>query len=497
MLSFIDLFSGCGGMTLGFKHAGFIPLGGIEIDSIASQTHALNFFKKSDFKKHSEPYDIVKLPPERFMKRIFKTDNPEGLVDIIIGGAPCQAFARIGRAKLREIMNHPEAFLKDSRANLYIHYLEYVEYFRPYAVIMENVPDIMNFGRTNIAEEIAISLGDVGYKCLYTIMNSAHYGVPQMRQRFYLMGIREDLNVDPDFPPCTHYIQLPKGYENAQMVALSSVTSDPLFNEPSHYISPPATSSDLPDAISVKEAISDLPIIDVKNLSRGARKFDKLSKYRDDTEPSPYALMMRNWSGFESEEGVYDHVTRYLPRDYKLFKKMKPGDQYPEAHRLAQKMFENELKEYKNEGITVDENSEKYLELKNKHIPPYDPGKFPNKWRKMEPAKPARTLTAHIGKDTYSHIHYDSSQSRVISVREAARLQSFPDGFKFSGAMNAAFRQIGNAVPPLQAYAIALKLEKLINRAIGPRTENINRKRDGIKILQQLILPEYHAAFKN
>ena len=62
---------------------------------------------------------------------------------------------------------------------------------------------------------------------------------------------------------------------------------------------------------------------------------------------------------------------------------------------------------------------------------------------------------AHIGKDTYSHIHYDSEQARVISVREAARLQSFPDGFLFCGTMNPAFRQIGNAVPPLMAKRLA------------------------------------------
>ena len=71
--------------------------------------------------------------------------------------------------------------------------------------------------------------------------------------------------------------------------------------------------------------------------------------------------------------------------------------------------------------------------------------------------QPARTLMAHLGKDSYSHIHYDSDQARTISVREAARLQSFPDGFVFCGTMNPAFRQIGNAVPPLLAKALALK----------------------------------------
>ena len=79
---------------------------------------------------------------------------------------------------------------------------------------------------------------------------------------------------------------------------------------------------------------------------------------------------------------------------------------------------------------------------------------------------------AHLGKDTYSHIHYDSRQARVISVREAARLQSFPDGFKFAGAMNAAFRQIGNAVPPLLAFSLAelmlLALQKAARQMSDP-----------------------------
>jgi DNA (cytosine-5)-methyltransferase 1 len=99
-------------------------------------------------------------------------------------------------------------------------------------------------------------------------------------------------------------------------------------------------------------------------------------------------------------------------------------------------------------------------------VPPYDPGKFPNKWWKLDPLKPSRTLTAHMGKDTYSHIHFDNKQSRTISVREAARLQSFPDGFRFAGAMNAAFRQIGNAVPPLLALAVARTLRKQIRQAL-------------------------------
>jgi DNA (cytosine-5)-methyltransferase 1 len=77
---------------------------------------------------------------------------------------------------------------------------------------------------------------------------------------------------------------------------------------------------------------------------------------------------------------------------------------------------------------------------------------------------------AHIGKDTYSHIHYDSAQGRVISVREAARLQSFPDGFVFAGTMNPAFRQIGNAVPPLMAREIAKAMLESLSEALELRS---------------------------
>ena len=99
-------------------------------------------------------------------------------------------------------------------------------------------------------------------------------------------------------------------------------------------------------------------------------------------------------------------------------------------------------------------------------VPPYPVGNFPNRWCKLRPDQPSRTLLAHIGKDTYSHIHYSDEQARTISVCEAARLQSFPDGFKFEGTMNPAFRQIGNAVPPVMAWKIAEELRKLIEAAV-------------------------------
>lgn len=458
-------------MSLGFQRAGYKLVGGIEWDPKAAQTHALNFFgalHSEQYRVHSFPHDITKLPPAQFMTDVLKADSPEGLIDVIVGGPPCQAFARIGRAKLREIMNHPQAFLKDERSDLYTNFLEYVEYFHPLAVLMENVVDIMNYGRKNIAEEIAASLEDMGYRCRYTILNSCHYGVPQMRQRFFLMAFLHDIETIPIFPEPTHFMELPSGYEGARQVALKSIS---LFNmKEVRYVPPPSPSRDLPLAVTALDALDDLPAITAHldgSMGRGTKGFDKPVRYRSDRAPSEYASLLRNWPGFETSGLIFDHVTRYLPRDYTLFSLMRPGDQYPEVHALAMHIFHEELLKREIEsGVQISDHSPEYKQLKAAIVPPYDPGKFPNKWRKIEPDQPVRTLTAHIGKDTYSHIHYDSDQARVISVREAARLQSFPDNFRFTGPMNTAFRQIGNAVPPLLAFALAQQIDKLLRASV-------------------------------
>lgn len=164
---------------------------------------------------------------------------------------------------------------------------------------------------------------------------------------------------------------------------------------------------------------------------------------------------MRTWPGFEAKDALLDHVIRYLPRDYELFARMNAGDQYPQAWQHANDALGEKITKLRNAGQVVNEDSIEYETLRKQIVPPYDVNKFPNKWRKMWRDEPARTLMAHLGKDSYSHIHYDSQQARTISVREAARLQSFPDGFVFSGTMNPAFRQIGNAVPPLMAKTLA------------------------------------------
>lgn len=469
-LTVVDLFSGCGGLSLGFRRAGFEILGGLEREQRAAEAHALNFFGERGteaYRRHSESFDITVTPPEKFMGQVLGATIPEGLVDVIAGGPPCQAFSRIGRAKLRDIMEHPDAYLQDERADLYVNFLEYVEFFQPQVVLMENVVDIVNYGGKNVAEEIAWSLHDMGYRSRYTVLNAVHYGVPQFRQRFFLLALRDDLKLEPSFPAPTHAIELPIGYEQQHLGVLSAVGQPTLFDQRlRRYVAPPVVANGLPPAVTTEEALRDLPAIDVTEVKPGPRRFDVLARYREEVTVSAYGRLMRSWPGFESDDGVWDQVTRYLPRDFRIFEVMKPGDQYPEAYRAAETLFQAELeRQERKTGLPVPEDSEAYATLRAAYVPPYDPGKFPNKWRKLTPDEPARTLTAHLSRDTYSHIHYDSSQKRVISVREAARLQSFPDGFRFVGGMGSAFRMIGNAVPPLLAYALAREVRSALKEA--------------------------------
>jgi DNA (cytosine-5)-methyltransferase 1 len=339
-----------------------------------------------------------------------------------------------------------------------------VRQFKPLAVLMENVPDVLNYGGHNISEEMCEVLETMGYRANYTLLNAAYFGVPQMRERMFLLAYHIALGQNPFFPAPTHWVALPRGYEGSRQVALKSLETN-LFQQDSHYVPPATASQRLRAAVTAREALQDLPRLTGHlhgGSRRGTRHFDTFATYRPVT-PTFYARAMREWPGFEAN-GIFDHVIRHLPRDYDLFRVMNAGDQYPQAFHHALRLFETRLSEVEREtGRRLSSDSADYWRLHKAIVPPYDAGKFPNKWRKMESDAPARTLMAHLGKDTYSHIHYDSEQARTISVREAARLQSFPDGFTFHGKMNSAFRQIGNAVPPLLAHAIAKVMREALN----------------------------------
>lgn len=285
-----------------------------------------------------------------------------------------------------------------------------------------------------------------------------------MRERMFLIGLRNELGQVPAFPHPTHSFSMPRGYQGIRRAASQALGRDDLFATP-YWQEPPATTGNLKEVVTVRQAIGDLrPIMDLRNgtLQRGARKFDTPCGYRA-WRPSAYAREMRNWPGLEAPvEGPRDHVIRNLPRDWLIFERMRPGDEYPAAHDMAETLFREALHVRREAGEPVSEGTKAWEDLRRRIVPPYRLDGFPNKWWKLDPERPSRTLMAHLGKDSYLHIHYDGEQARTISVREAARLQSFPDAFVFNGSMNSAFRQIGNAVSPLLAYQIALTVKRTI-----------------------------------
>jgi len=474
----LDLFSGCGGLSLGFLAAGFEIRAAVEFDPDAARSHGLNFHGGAP--EHTQARDIITMHPEDLAAEL-DLGPVDTAIDVIVGGPPCQAFARVGRSKLREVEAHPEAFKHDPRARLYQEYLRYVDAFQPLVVMMENVPDVLNHGGQNIAEEISEVLEEKGYSCGYTLLNAAYYGVPQTRERMFLIAYRQEVSKQVSFPAPTHWVGLPPGYDGTRAVALKLLNKNDLLGETHCYQPPPEASPDLPRAVCAEDAIGDLPPIfareemEAGRLRRGARRFDIPIRYDGRRKVSAFAKLMRSWPGFAAPANLLDHVIRYLPRDYPLFARLNPGDQYPQAWQHALTMFEERLAVLKRQGRAPRLGTTAYEELKASIVPPYDATKFPNKWRKMWRDQPARTLMAHLGKDSYSHIHYDDAQARTISVREAARLQSFPDGFVFCGTMNPAGKQIGNAVPPLLAKAIATTINATLKAA--SETDSYERRR--------------------
>jgi DNA (cytosine-5)-methyltransferase 1 len=470
----LELCSGAGGLSLGLSGAGFELSAHVELDPEAARTYALNFghgrFEKDPW---SQPRNMVQCSASELVSKLDMKEPPEAAFDVLAAGLPCQAFARIGRSKLRAVSGGAnDAFQKDPRAALYTRFLEYVEDVQPLAILIENVPDILNFGGRNVPEEICDALDELGYRSAYTLLNAVYYGVPQIRERLFVIAFANELDTCPRFPAPIRNAKLPIGYEGSRRVALKHVNPDsPRY----HPVTEP--SSALPAAVSVREALADLPIIKEHLTDPSVirkRKLADLLPYRAALAAKPsYSQTMRSWEGFATADAADGHLIRLTPRDFPIFSAMKPGDDYPKALRVAERRFEQELTK---RGLSITSaKSKAVLELRAAMVPPYDPDKFPNKWWKLDPEKPSRTLTAHMGKDTYSHIHFDNEQKRTVSVREAARLQSFPDGFVFAGAMNAAFRQIGNAVPPLLGLAVATQMREQLEEAA--RTLRSTRKR--------------------
>ena len=479
-IRYMDMFAGCGGISLGFLTAGFTPVASIEMDPWAARSHGANFGTRSvggDREAHHVPRDAVTETAETVFGDLGLQGAVDNQIDVLVGGPPCQAFARVGRAKLREQarlreeVTADQAFLVDGRVSLWERYVAFIRATKPVALLMENVPDILNHGGTNVAELVSKSLAEEGYDVAYTLLNSVWYGVPQMRERMILVGFHRSTSIKPKFPVPTHHLVLPSGYNSSKNAARRVIKAEGSAHH--RWIPDPASNS--PAATSASDALADLPHLYAEDMlrtgaiRRGAKNPSEPVDYTTRKPATAYSRLMREWPGFATKSTT-GHVFRYLPRDYKIFAEIEPGWEYPQVHAYVERKIATWLAGRARRGLPTSTRDPDVSAFITAWRIPYDPTKFPNKWWKLRPDAPVRTLMAHLGKDSYSHIHFDSEQARPITVREAARLQSFPDGFVFKGSMNPAFKQIGNAVPPLFAYAIARGIRESLG---APETQDM------------------------
>ena len=439
----LDLFAGAGGMALGFHAAGGKCIGAVEYDQAAADTFTQTFLK-DDLVVLGGPNegDVNKVPVPDLLSSL--PDRPQ----VVIGGPPCQGFSRIGKAKQASLLGEEERIrhggVSDPGRNLlYQYFLAVVHHAKPAAFVMENVPGMREHLGNDFARRIAREAHYLGYNVRYFLLNAARFGVPQHRWRLFFVGLRSDLGHDavPRPPARTHLL--------GGQVTGSALPEDPWMIGDSEI----PVAAELRPLVSVRDAIGDLPKLKSHLCDPPVPPKDNLLPPRGDA--SNYVQQLQRWPGLETPRVLSGHWYRFTPRDFPIFRLMAQGDCYPEALEIAHGLLRRRLKSL---SSPPSPGTPEYEEIKAEHVPPYRNDAFHDKWRKLIADQPSWTLTAHLSKDTYSHIHYDSRQARTISVREAARLQSFPDGVEFAGNYGDQYRQIGNAVPPLLARALAENL---------------------------------------
>ncbi len=353
----LDLFSGVGGLSYGFsKLENFNVILANEIEKDISVAYKMNYpdvkMLNCDISDITEEVLLSSLQGEK--------------VDIIIGGPPCQSYSTLGKRKM------------DKRAKLFIEYKRILKILKPQVFIFENVVGILSMDKGNLFKEIQKEFEELGYSLKYKVLNAVDYGVPQYRERVFLVGVNGENN----------------------------------FNYPS-----PTHGENLKNYVSLKDAIGDLPILKSgqkkdfyeKNISNGFLDFVRKDENNILTEHSA------------PKNG--EHLV-------KIMETLKDGES------------KEDLPE----------------EIRPK-------SGYKNTYAKLWWEKPSTTITRNFACPSSSRcIH--PRDSRAMTIREGARLQSFPDDYIFYGSDTMKKLEIGNAVPPLLSIAIANELLKVLNKKI-------------------------------
>lgn len=455
--TFVDLFAGCGGLSLGLSQAGFHGLFAIEKAEHAFKTFRANFLEGGPPRfRFSWPTELLPVGSHGIEKLLGNTEQQirlgaalRGKVDLVAGGPPCQGFSFSGRRNQDDPRNH-----------LFEHYVKFVNLVLPRAIVLENVPGMLvdhESGRRSLRGEyrpspffkkLKESLEE-NYFVQEVCLNAVEFGVPQRRERLIVLGIRRGAEWGSGQEAVERIQQAMHGLLARirsegirQLMKLQGIRFDP-------------TTTTCPP-ISVSQAISDLAV----------------GKWRPGQLP-PYESVVP-WSKHCDGDGDDDELR--IPGEYWRLNYKQPYTRYQRAMHgtVSSKRVMTSLRLARH---TMDVQGRFEKILRNEKIIKGSPltkevrenlGLQKHRTFPLDAHAPAPTLTT-LPDDL---IHY--SEPRILTVREYARLQSFPDWFRFRGKYTTGghlrksecprYTQIGNAVPPLLAKALGKGIADLLQR---------------------------------
>ena len=381
----VDLFCGAGGITEGFRQAGFNCLYGNDINDWAIRTFQENHPKVWAECKAIETVDVSKVRKELGLA----TEE----LDVLVGGPPCQGFS----------INAPERFMVDARNALFKQYMRFLDEFQPKTFLFENVPGMLSLTDGKVFNQILKEFEKRGYHTSVKILFAAHYGVPQERWRLIILGSKAF--PAPVHPRPTHYIQGRANFKGGSTMTFKLA---------------PSEKDELKPAVTIGKAISDLPRLE---MGEGAEEIDY-----DRRALSNYAKALRHEKGF-----TYNHVAARLSEEnIRRLKYLQPGGSWRDIPTfLLPKGMQKARKS---------DHTKRYGRLRENGL--------------------ASTIMTKC--DPHWGPVFLPDQDRSLTVREAARIQSFPDFYRFLGPRVSQYEQVGNAVPVLMAKAIAESIKAFL-----------------------------------
>lgn len=427
-----EFFCGCGGFSRGFVRSGhFSALLGNDVKAAALRSYAFNH-ASDDMVPITIQKDIRLLSLTDISAALHSQGCGPGELDCLIGGPPCQGFSQLRRTEERENgkivkFRGYSKLAHDPRNDLVLRFLEIAEHLLPKVIVIENVPQMLGHGFEGrlgrLSEAVINFLEQMGYSVQVGVVTAADYGVPQLRERAIFIASAGGV------------VDLPKpSHADPQRVDLISQGRKPW--------------------ITVSEAIRDLPSPpkDEDRLGGGAISFYK------ETEAS-YARLLRSSSAFPS-----NHLTRsYRQSVQDLIRVMRQGQTWDAESARMRSVYSREIEKYQMATKCSESVAKAALEKAGIINPAFYKSYYWSAYTRLAWDMPALTITANanfLGSGRFTH----PEEMRGITMREAARLQSFDDDFRFITSANCdddtanigvGMDMIGEAVPPLLAEAIA------------------------------------------